>query len=206
MRFILLATALVLTALTGGKAAAQAEELTPSEQRRLDAGELVRRNLTREDGDASYFGGLSWQVIDASPDAVWNALSHTEDFPSMFPRLAAAQEVAHRGNEKIIHMEHRFGMIDAGYYVRAKFARERGQISFRLEPGRPGSLKAAWGFFIVKPRPDGRTLLAYACMVDVGAGVLNAVFRPTVHDWMLRVPTTIKQFIEREQSVRVAAR
>jgi hypothetical protein len=33
-------------------------------------------------------------------------------------------------------------------------------------------------------------------MADIGAGIFGALVRDDVHDWMLKVPYTVKRFIE----------
>lgn len=42
----------------------------------------------------------------------------------------------------------------------------------------------------------GKSLVAWGCMADVGSGVVTGVLRPVVHKWMLRVPQTIKKWVE----------
>jgi len=33
-------------------------------------------------------------------------------------------------------------------------------------------------------------------MADVGTGIVSGALRPTLHEWMLKVPWTMKQYLE----------
>jgi hypothetical protein len=62
---------------------------------------------------------------------------------------------------------------------------------------RPHDLRAAWGFYNVRPYADGKkTLLAYGVMADIGMGPVGALIGDDVHEWLLKVPWTVKRFVE----------
>ena len=42
----------------------------------------------------------------------------------------------------------------------------------------------------------GRTLLSYGVMVDPGGGIFGGVLRGQIHDWLLRVPQTTRQYLQ----------
>ena len=65
-----------------------------------------------------------------------------------------------------------------------------------MDENRPHEIDAAWGFYTVRPYKGGRTLLAYGVMADLGDGLLRRLMRDSVHEWMLKVPWMVKQFVE----------
>jgi hypothetical protein len=56
-------------------------------------------------------------------------------------------------------------------------------------------VRAAWGFYNLRPHGEG-TLLAFGIMADIGDGLLTALVRPQVHEWMMKVPWMVKRFVE----------
>jgi hypothetical protein len=152
--------------------------------------------VSKRRGSLLLVGGSAWQVIDAPPDAVYRAIGDVPRYPRMLPRVSHARVVSSRGHRKVIEIRHDYGVADPRYYLRARFYPERRDVTFTLDDRRRNSLRAAWGFFTVRPYGRNRTLLAYGCMADIGDGVVGGFLRPTVHDWLMRVPNTIKRFIE----------
>lgn len=202
---VVLAAALSF-AFSGAVAGAQdgTRAFTRTERARLAAGDLVVRPVTKRRGSLLLVGGSSWQVVDAPPDAVWRALGDVPRFRHMLPRVAEARVVSARGHQKTVMIRHEYGVTDARYYLRTRYYPDRRDITFTLDANRRNSLRAAWGFFTVRPygRDGRKTLLAYGCMADVGDGVIGGFLRPTVHDWMMRVPWTMRRYIEGGGRVR----
>jgi hypothetical protein len=176
--------------------ASESRAFSRAEKARLARGELVRRMVSKRRGSLTLVGGSAWQVIDAPPDAVFRALGDVPRYTKMLPRVGSSRVVASRGNQRIVEIRHDYGVADPKYYLRARFYPERRDVTFTLDERRENSLRAAWGFFTVRPYGRNRTLLAYGAMADVGDGVVGGFLRPTVHDWLMRVPQTIKRYLE----------
>ena len=64
-----------------------------------------------------------------------------------------------------------------------------------MDQDRPHDLRAAWGFYTVRPYGNG-TLLVYGIMADLGGGFISALVQDAVHEWMLKTPWMIKRFVE----------
>ena len=143
-------------------------------------------------------GGSSWQVIDAAPDAVWRALLDTSHYHKMMPQVLEARVVAQAGQRAHrVPAPGRRGLVEAKYYLRVSVHEERHDITFTVDDSKPREvLRAAWGFYTVRPYRDGRTLLAYGVMADIGTGFMAGVMRHNVHEWMLRTPWLVKRFVE----------
>jgi hypothetical protein len=182
-------------AFSSGALAGADDALGPLELARLGRGELVQRTATEQRGALRLMGGSSWQVIDAAPDVVWAALLDTPHYPRFLPQLADARVVEGGGDTRTVFMQHA-GVIGPSYYLSLKVDAARRNISFRLDDRRPHDIRAAWGFYAVRPYAGDRTLLAYGVKADIGDGVLSAVLRSTTHEWMMKVPWMVKRFVE----------
>lgn len=197
-RSALLSLCLCGVLLVGGHADASqgTDELTREELVLLRRGELVTRPVTEQRGRLELMGGTSWQVIDARPDVVWRALLDTKHYRRMLPRVLEARVVETAGDIRTIYMRQGVGFLQTTYHLKVRVHEAQRDIWFAVDDTKPHKLRAAWGFYAVRPYAAGRTLLTYGVMADLGDGFVRAVVRDTVHTWMMRVPWMIKRFVE----------
>ncbi|HEX4354697.1 MAG TPA: SRPBCC family protein [Polyangiales bacterium] len=172
-------------------------DFSREERASLDAGGLVSRPMFERRGSLELRGGTSFQVIDAPLKVVWSALLDTEHYHRMMPRVLEAKVVHDEPNERTVFMRQGAGPFEKAYYLTVHIYSERGDITFSVDEHRPHDLRAAWGFYNVRPYADGKkTLLAYGVMADIGTGPLGALIGDDVHEWLLKVPWTVKRFVE----------
>jgi hypothetical protein len=201
-RFALLCACLSAFSAPLGASRARAgldpSQFTADEWRQLNAGQLVLRPKTKMQGGLRLMGGSSWQVISASPDVVWRALLDTPRYTHMMPQVIEARLVGSRDNERTVFMRQgQDGLVEARYYLKVNVQEPRRDITFTIDEHMPHDvLKAAWGFYSVRPYGEGKTLLAYGVMADISGGWLLGLMRDSVHEWMLRTPWMIKRFLE----------
>jgi hypothetical protein len=184
--------------VTRVRAGLDSSNFTAEEWKRLDAGKLVSRPTTRVQGELRLMGGSSWQVIDAAPESVWRALLDTPRYHRMMPQVLEARLVRARENQRTVFLRQGAeGLLEAKYYLRVNVHEERRDITFAVDDKMPhDGLRAAWGFYTVRPYREGKTLLAYGVMADIGGGMVAGLMRRNVHDWMLRTPWMVKRFVE----------
>ncbi len=175
---------------------------TSAERRTLESGGLVVRRRSERRGGQVLVGGTSWQVIALPADALWRALLDTARYPKMLPACTAARTLSSRGDRRTVALEHEVGPIRAHYALSARVDAARRDLTFALDPSRPHSVRAAWGFFTVRPQGDARSLLSYGLMADFGDGLFGGLLRPRLHDWSLRAPSIVKAFVEGEGRAR----
>jgi hypothetical protein len=180
------------------RAAAQARPQPFSEVERstLERGGLVVRRKSERRGNQILVGGTSWQVVALPPDAVWRAVLDTPRYTKMLPSCTAARTVELHGERRTIFLSHRSGPMSASYYLSTRARDERRDLTFVLDARRPHSVDAAWGFFTVRPYGEGKSLLSYGLMADYGDGFLGGLVRQRLHAWSLRVPATMKEYLE----------
>lgn len=170
---------------------------TALERAQLEAGELVQRPAERRQGSLELLGGSSWQVIDAAPETVWQALLDTPHYPRMMPQVLEARLVRDDTTKRTVFMRQgASGFMEKHYYLDVRIDEARRDITFSIDQQRPHDLRAAYGFYTVRPYKGRRTLLAYGVMADIGDGLLVGLVRDEVHEWMLKTPWMIKQFVE----------
>lgn len=180
-------------------------ELSQEERASLDKGALVQRPRVERRGSLDLMGGTSYQVIDAPLKVVWNALLDTDHYHRMMPRVLEAKVVrddthtqdAPGDRERTVFMRQGAGPFERAYYLNVRVYPDRGDITFSVDEKRPHDVRAAWGFYTVRPYAGGtKTLLAYGVMADLDVGGIGVFVRDDMHDWLLKVPWTVKRFVE----------
>lgn len=170
--------------------------LTHAERRALLMGDTVARPLVFERHAARYVGGVSYQLVRASPRAVLSALSDVKELPFMLPHTQAARELGRSGRKARIELRQGNGLVSATYTIRACVRWERGEIRFWLDPSRPHDIDDVWGYFRVQPFDAARSLVTVAVALDLGPGLARLLFEGRIQDAILATPGRIRDFIE----------
>jgi hypothetical protein len=196
-RFLIALCAASLLAAVAYAGNGGSRELSREERASLDKGALVQRPIVERRGSLDLMGGTSYQVIDAPLPVVWNALLDTDHYHRMMPRVLEARVVKDDPRERTVFMRQGAGPFERTYYLNVRVYADRGDITFSVDERRPHNVRAAWGFYTVRPYADGaKTLLAYGVMADLDVGGIGAFVKGDMHDWLLKVPWTVKRFVE----------
>ena len=70
---------------------------------------------------------------------------------------------------------------------------------FNLDETRPHDIRTGWGFIRLARRGRDHTLVSFGAMVGIDSGVVSAGLRPTLQEWILKVPLTMKWYIDRQR-------
>jgi ribosome-associated toxin RatA of RatAB toxin-antitoxin module len=175
---------------------AQDSGFSRDERTRLRQGELVVRSEARERGQHRLIGGTSFQVIDAAPDAVWRAVLDTPRYPRFIPIAVEAREVEHSENRRLVMLRHEQGPVELSYHVDVAVHSDRKTLQFRVDRTRPGDVSEGWGFLQVRPFGENQTIVTFGIFADVGSGMVAGFFRPRLHEWMMRVPSELRRYLE----------
>jgi hypothetical protein len=151
-------------------------------------------------------GGVSFQVVDAEPESVYGALEDARQWRRMLPEVVESREVDRSASSRTIFLRHESGPARVSYYLTARYQDSTRDVVFMLDDRRDNDIRAAWGFISVREWSDDQTIITYGVMADVGVGVLAGLVRGAVHEWILKVPWTIKQHLEALARRRIAAR
>jgi hypothetical protein len=173
----------------------RSESLSFAEQTRLVAGDTVARPMVLTTGQGRYVGGLAYQVVRASPAEVLAALGNAAELPLMLPRTKAARlvDVTRRGAR--VELTSGTSLVETTYTVVLKRATAT-EVRFRLDPSRPHGIRDLWGYVRVKPLGKGQTLVTMAVALDVGPGLVRALFEDKIQRVILDTPRRIRDYLE----------
>ena len=186
-------SALTLTAVP--LRASEARELSSEEEADLHGGKLVTRPIEKLSHGRQLIGGMAWQMIDANVDTVFAALTDVHSHVKYLPAAEDVRQVA-AGPPPILFVQHRLGLIRAGYFVRMTPDPSRHSLRLQLDRSRPASIRDAWAELRVYPYGEHRSVVSLIVMADLGDSLVIRVIRGNVHTWMLRVPELLKRHVE----------
>jgi hypothetical protein len=171
-------------------------QFSPQERAKLAKGELVVRRIDQRRGPFHLVGGNSWQLIGSPAENVWRALLDTYHYRRTIPAVLESTLIRDRGQERIVFLRQGSRFLQVTYYLKLSIRADRKEIDFCIDDKLPHSIKTGWGFFSVRPYSQGTSVLAYGVMVDVGDNFLADLVRGSAREWMLKVPSQVKRFLE----------
>jgi hypothetical protein len=170
--------------------------LTLAERDALSAGLMVSRPMRFGTAQGRYVGGVSYQIIEARPEAVLGALSDVTNWPEALPRTKSARLLGSADGLARVELVQGSSLVDARYTVVLDRSDDGETIRFWLDPAHPHDIRDVWGFFRVQALPQGRTLVTVAAALDLGDGLARLLFEDRIASMMLRAPHQIRAFVE----------
>jgi hypothetical protein len=171
--------------------------LNASEREALTTGHIVSRPVRFQRGpERSYVGGVSYQVVDATPAEVMAALLDLEALPQVLPRTKRATLVENTGGRARVELVQGGGMFEARYTVYLQPHEARDELRFWLDPSRRHDVKDVWGYFRVRPFGPSRTLVTVGAVLDLGPGIVRMLFEDSIQNVILGSPWNIKKYVE----------
>jgi len=194
--------ALVLALLPGSAHAerphaGRAYGFTASERDALLGGRTVGRPVRFERGESgSYIGGVSYQVVRASPAQVIAALASVESLPRALPRTESAKLVSSSGRSATVELTQGKAPFLVTYSVRLDQEPSGTGLRFWLDPSRPHDVRDVFGFVRVTPFGPDKSLVTMAVALDMGPGIARVLFTDRIERIILRAPAKIREFVE----------
>jgi hypothetical protein len=171
----------------------RADGLTRAEVDRLARAETVVRTESIERHGRRYVGGVAYAILDASPADLEALLVNDEAWRRIMPKTRAARRVGTEGGDALVEMTHGTPLLHATYTIRVRH--EAHNVRFWLDPRRPHDIEDAWGFLRAVARPDGRTLVTYGVLIDMGPGLFRDMFEERVRAEALTVPDRVRDLL-----------
>jgi hypothetical protein len=165
------------------------------ERNALWSGSMVSRPLTFDAAGGHYVGGVSYQVVDARPEAVLAALSDVSNWPEALPQTLSAQAVEAKDGLARVELVQGSSFASARYSVVLE-RQDAGTIRFWMDEQRPHDIRDVWGYFRVTALPNGRSLITVGAALDLGDGIARALFEDKIARLVLRAPAQIRGFVE----------
>jgi hypothetical protein len=179
--------------------------LQEDENAALLRGETVTRDQTLERGDKRYVGGVTYTLVDATPDEIDALLDDMRAYQKVLPRTKQARLVGRNDADAYIELHQGNAIVDATYTLRVR--RGRNEARFWLDATKPHAIADAWGFFRYEPVTDAsgapRVLLTYGVLVDLGPGLVRELFEDRVKVALLSVPRRLQVYVT--ENVRARA-
>ena len=190
-RWLIACVALALLALASE--AAHADQLSPVEAARLGAGESVSRVQSLDRDGRHYVGGIAYSIVDAPADDVALLLTRVEGWSRIVPKTRSAQRVGQIAGDTLIEITHGTTLLRAAYTLRVH--RDGREMRFWMDRQRPHDIEDAWGFFRAEPWPDGRSLVTFGVLIDIGDGLVRDLFEGRVLRAALTVPERVQGLV-----------
>ena len=210
-RFIsALAVAFALTLPMGGAAARAAgpaaDSLGAEDGDRLLHGATITREQTVERGTARYVGGVTYTLVDSTPEEMRDLFDDVAAYQRVLPRTKQARLVGKNGPDTFVELHQGNAMFDAGYTIRLRHDDGAHEVRFWLDPTKPHAIADAWGFFRYEPTTDAygapKILLTYGILVDLGPGLVRELFEERVRVAMLGVPQRVREYVSAQKLAR----
>jgi len=170
---------------------------TSTERDALLGGHTVGRPVRFERGSSgSYIGGVSYQVVRATPAQVIAALASVESLPRALPRTESATLVSRAGRSATVELTQGKSPFLVTYSVRLDQEPSGTGLRFWLDPSRPHDVRDVFGFIRVTPFGPDKSLVTLAVALDMGPGIARALFTDRIERIILRAPAKIREFVE----------
>jgi hypothetical protein len=172
---------------------ARADGLSTWESDRLLRGDTVAREQQLQRGDRRYIGGVTYSILDARLDDLASLLDDVRSWRRFLPKTRDAQYAGSAGRDALVEITHGSALVKVAYTLRVH--RDGNVVRFWMDPSRPHDIEDAWGFFRAEPMPDGRTLMTYGILIDMGDGLLRDMFEDRVRELALEVPDHVRSVV-----------
>jgi hypothetical protein len=198
VRSALLFAAVVASAALSGPSA-RGDGLSSAENSRLLRGETVVRFQSLARGAQHYVGGLAYAIVDAPVDDLAPLLDDVNAWKRILPKTRSARRIGAVGGDALVAMTHGTAFVEASYTMRVH--REDNAMRFWMDRRRSHDIEDAWGFLRAEPTADGRTLITYGVLIDIGPGLFRDLFEDSVRRLALSVPDRVRGFVRERKGV-----
>jgi hypothetical protein len=178
---------------------ARGDGLSSAENSRLLRGETVVRFQSLARGAQRYVGGLAYAIVDAPVDDLAPLLDDVNAWKRILPKTRSARRVGEVGGDALVAMTHGTAFVEASYTMRVH--REDNAMRFWMDRRRSHDIEDAWGFLRAEPTADGRTLITYGVLIDIGPGLFRDLFEDSVRRLALSVPDRVRGFVRERKGV-----
>src|SRR5207244_7940270 len=140
--------------------------LSLDETTRLEHGETIIREQTIDHGGTRYVGGVTYTILETSPEGLAQILDDMTAWQRVLPRTKRARLVGQNDGDSFVELRQGNSLVEAKYTLRVRKNHGGREGRFWLDPSRPHGIDDAWGFFRAEPLAETaggqpRVLLTY---------------------------------------------
>ncbi len=180
---------------------------------RLSCGATVVRAQALDSASRRYVGGVAYVLLDESPANLARLLDDVDVWRRIVPKTRNARRLnPHAGGIRApgdrtegaseppgdarVEMTSGTALVQAQYTMRVR--REGAVVRFWMDPSRRHDIEDAWGFVRAEPAADGRTLVTYGVLIDLGPGIVRDLFESRVRTLALSVPDRLRDLVDED--------
>jgi hypothetical protein len=192
----------VLLLLSSPGEARARTEVVGDEDARLQRGETVVFDQVISRGAHRYVGGTTYTIIDASEPELETLFGDMQAYQQLLPKTKLARLVGVNEDDFFVELWQGTSLLETSYTIRVRREAlalrgpgDTGTIyRFWLDRTKPHGIEDAWGYFRLEPLWDGRVLLTYGILVDIGPGLVRDLFEERLRQLALTVPQLMRQY------------
>jgi hypothetical protein len=179
--------------LVGTSTPASADALSGGEVEKLIHGQTISRKQDFRQGTHRYVGGVAYTVLDCTPDEVAQVTYDLGIWKRLIPRVRDVRTIALKDNDPRVEVVHGNALVSVKYSMRVR--RDGRMVRFWMDPSMPHDIQDVWGFFRPEALPDGRTLVTFGILIDLGDGMLRDLFESRVQELALEIPDNVRTVV-----------
>jgi hypothetical protein len=169
--------------------ASPASALTPIEKARLSRGETIVAETTHRHNGGRLVGGVSYAIVNASAEHVSAVFRDPKKWSQILPRVREAKLVSvEKNGQAHVRVTHSLGLFSGNYEVVLAFTDGGRYGRFWVNRNVDNDLNDGWGLVRLTPLPNGKTLVTWAVLFDLGDGVMRSLFESRMQRAALDVP------------------
>lgn len=189
---IQLAGAAALETLVVGRPAG-ASPLPAEDLVRLSRGEVVRRELDLDLASGDYFGGISYAAIHAPVAEVMAVVTDPTTYRTILPMTMEARLLSRSEPQMQVFLRQGGKLGSAGYVLLGR-RESQGLLRFWLDPTEPHDIADCWGYFRAQPWEREGSLLTYAALIRLDAGMVKLLFKEKIRQVALETPGRVRAY------------
>ncbi len=163
---------------------------------RLARGEVVKVPLDLDLPKGDYFGGIAYAVVEAPVAEVMDVLMDPASWTSILPLTLEARLVGRPGGDYKAFFKQGAKLGTASYTLLAR-RESQGLVRFWLDPSEPHDIADCWGYFRVVPWGKRASVLTYAALLHLDAGLVKLLFTETIRRYALSTPGLVRAYVQR---------
>jgi hypothetical protein len=169
-------------------------ELTAGDLEEVLGGRMVVKERVVFRNGRKYVGGLSFQLVHATPEFVITTIFSPEAALEWMPQTLSAVALERAPDYLLVRFEQGEKPFIATHSMH--FWRDDMAIRWKLDPTKHHDIEDAWGFLSATSWGSERSLVTLGILIDLGDGVVRAFAEPDIQRTVLGTPSTIRGYVE----------
>jgi hypothetical protein len=184
--------------------------LSDAQHQALRQGGRVEQLVELERQGKKYVGGVSYVLVRAEPQQVFDVLNRLETLADVLPQTRNLRIIERSGGRVRVEIEQGNSVVSTAFGVFFELAPPEGgdeahMVRFWLDPSQPHGIDDVWGFFRATRYDAERSLVSVGALVDLGPGLIRMLFEQRVVRAILRMPNRIRDVVERTPGAGASA-